>query len=78
MNSISIPAHFDGVSIRLDEAHPLEPGANLLVTVLPESDEEREARLALSSQRLAAAYGDDELAYSLLSVREMNAEYARR
>lgn len=78
MNAVSIPAHFDGVHILLDEPYALEPNAKLLVTVLPEKDEEREAWLRLSVQRLAEAYDDDEPEYLLSSVREMNPHYDRR
>ena len=72
MSTISISAHFDGVQILLDEPYPLEPNTKLLIAVLPEQDEEREAWLHLSVQRLADACADDEPEYPLSSVREMN------
>ena len=78
MNAILLPAHFDGVHIRLDKAYPLKPDAKLLVTVLPDNDEERDAWLRLSSHRLSEAYTDDEPDYPLSSVREMNPDYDRR
>lgn len=78
MKTISIPAHFDGVHILLDKPYPLEPNTKLLVTVLPEEDEEREAWLPLSARRLADAYADDEPEYPLTSLREMNPNYDRR
>lgn len=70
MNTISIPAHFDGKHILLDEPYSLEPNARLLVTVLPEQDEEREDWLRLSEQPLAEAYSDDEPEYPLSSIRK--------
>ena len=42
MDTISIPAHFDGERILLDEAVELEPNTRLVVTVLPNHDAERE------------------------------------
>lgn len=74
----SIPAHFDGVQILLDEPFTLEADAKLLVTILPKEDEEREAWLALSAQRLQDAYDDDEPEYPLTAIREMNRDYDRR
>ena len=75
LNTISIPAHFDGVHILLDEPHALKPNTKLLVTVLPEKDEERESWLKLSAQRLEDVYTDEEPEYSLASVQEMNPDY---
>ena len=43
MNSIILPAHFDGQQIVLDEPYPLEPNTPLTVVVLPEDGQEREA-----------------------------------
>ena len=72
MNAISIPAHFDGVHILLDEPYNLSPHMKLLVTVLPEVDEEREAWLGLSAGRLTEAYAHDEPEYSVSSIKEAN------
>jgi len=60
----TIPAHFDGEHIVLDEPVELEPNTKLLITVLPK-DADREAWLELSKKRLAEAYSDDEEEYSL-------------
>ena len=46
-NPISIPAHFDGERILLDEPVELERNARLIVTVLPYSETERDAWLRL-------------------------------
>ena len=72
MNMVSIPAHFDGKQILLDEPYTLEPNAKLLVTVVSEQDAEREDWLRLAEQRLADAYGNDEPDYPLSCIREMN------
>jgi hypothetical protein len=78
MSTISIFAHFDGTQIRLDEPYSLRPNARLLVTLLPETEEEREAWLHLSAQKLIEAYSDDEPEYPLSAVRDSNIERAAR
>ena len=79
MERMSIPAHFDGTQIILDEPVELERDARLIVTVLPdEQAEERAAWLHLSSQGLANAYGDDEVEYPIDSIKEMNPDYEGR
>ena len=49
MDSVSIPAHFDGQHFLLDEPCELEPNARLIVTALPNHDAERESWLRLSA-----------------------------
>jgi hypothetical protein len=78
MDSISVPAHFDGERILLDEPIELAPNTRLIVTILPNSDEEHEAWLQLSMKGLSAAYSEDEEEYSLDSVKEANPEYEGR
>ncbi len=78
METISIPAHFDGERILLDEPVELEPNTRLLVTVLPGRDAERESWLRLSGKRLEDAYGEDEEEYSLDMLREVNPDYEAR
>lgn len=78
MDTISIPAHFDGERILLDEPVELEPNTRLLVTVLPGRDAERESWLRLSGKRLEDAYGEDEEEYSLDMLREVNPDYEAR
>ena len=75
MSTISIPAHFDGERILLDEPVELERDAKLLVTVLPKDDEEREFWMRLSLQNLERAYGEDEEGYPRSSIKEANPEY---
>jgi hypothetical protein len=69
MPSVTLKAHYDGESIRLDEPFDLPEGAQLMVTVL------EPARLAddagwidLSLRSLARAYGDSEPEYSIADV----------
>lgn len=57
--SQTIPAHFDGQYILLDEAVELEPNTKLLVTVLPK-DADVDAWRALSAKRLEDAYAEEE------------------
>ncbi len=77
MKTITLPAHFDGERIRLDEPYELKPDTKLLVTVLPEEqeDEEREAWFRLSSEGLARAYGEEEPRYPIELIKEPNPDY---
>jgi hypothetical protein len=78
MNTISVPAHFDGEHILLDRELKLEPNTKLIVTVLPKHDVEREEWIHLSSKRLEDAYNPDEIEYSLDLIKEANPEYEGR
>jgi hypothetical protein len=70
MPSISLKAHYDGKSIRLDEPFDLPEGAQLIITVLEpaEPDSERAGWIDLSRHGLARAYGDSEPEYSIADV----------
>ena len=50
MGEFSIPTHFDGEQIRLDESIELEPHTKLVVTIRP--DDERAAWLHASARKL--------------------------
>ncbi len=80
MPMIAVSAHFDGERIRLDEPFSIELNAKLIVTILPgqESDNEYEAWLHLSGQRLESAYGEYEPEYSSNLLKEVNPDYERR
>jgi len=78
MDPISIPAHFDGQQILLDEPCELEPNAKLIVTVLPNHGSERESWLSLSGDSLQRAYGDSEQGYSLDLIKDPNPDYEVR
>jgi hypothetical protein len=77
-NPISIPAHFDGERILLDEPVELERNAQLIVTVLPNGDTDRNSWLRLSANRLDAAFEGDDDDYPLELVKEMNPTYEGR
>ena len=72
MNAVTLKAHFDGNKICLDDPYPMQPNMRLLVTVVPSESEEaeRQAWLAASQSRLAAAYSVDEPDYSDVVLRE--------
>ena len=80
MSAITLPAHFDGERIRLNEPYELEPDTELLVTVLPkeQEDEEREAWLRLSSRGLERAYDGEEAEYPTELIKAPNPEYEGR
>ena len=72
--SQTIPAHFDGPHILLDEAVELEPNTKLLVTVRPKDEESEEWR-SLSAKRLLDAHSENEEEYSLELIKKSNPEY---
>lgn len=69
MPTVSLPAHFDGERIVLDEPYELPPNVPLVVTVLPVDDPERRAWHEAGARALARAYGDDEPDYTLDDLR---------
>lgn len=70
MPTVSLKAHFDGKSIKLDEPFDLAPNTCLIVTVLsPVTDAEREGWANLSAANLARAYGEDEPEYTESNVK---------
>ena len=77
MDPVSIPAHFDGERILLDEPVELERDARLIVTVLPK-DDERDSWLRLSATRLKDAYDGERDEYGLDSIKELNPKYEGR
>lgn len=64
MPLISIPAHFDGKQVVLDEKVTIPANSRLILTVLEAADADRETFLAASAQALNAAYSNDEVEYS--------------
>jgi hypothetical protein len=70
MPTVTLKAHYDGRTIRLDEPFELAPNARLLVTVLESGAEEVLADWAnLSAEGLARAFGDDEPEYGRDDLR---------
>ena len=78
MSQISIPAHFDGNRVVLDDPVHQEWDTPLVVTVLDlvGSDRQEWHRFALA--QFARAYGPDEPEYGPESIREMNPDYDGR
>ena len=67
---MSLKAHYDGKTIRLDEPFDLPANTRLIVTVLPPvTVTDREDWSNLSAENLARAYGDDEPEYFATQVR---------
>ncbi|MCP5054879.1 MAG: hypothetical protein GY940_47375 [bacterium] len=77
MPMITLPAHYDGERICLDEDFDLKPETKLIVTILPEEeeDDERNGWLRLSGQSLKNAYGDNEPDYPASLIKEPNPTY---
>jgi hypothetical protein len=76
MSHITIPAHYDGERIQLDEPIAIPRNASLLVTILKDDkDEERDDWYQLSLAGLARAYGNDEPEYSDADIKVMNPDY---
>ena len=73
-----IRAHFDGERILLDDPVELERNAQLLVTVVPNNDEERESWMRVMAAQLDSAYNGEGDDYSLESIKEMNPDYEGR
>ena len=69
MPLMSIPAHYDGTQVLLDEKVSLPPNRRLLVTVLDDSDDDREQFLQLASNSLATAYSDEEVEYTAADLK---------
>jgi hypothetical protein len=70
MPTISLKAHYDGKTIRLDEPFDLPQDARLMVTVLqPTIETEREDWSGISLANLARAYGENEPEYSERDLR---------
>ncbi len=80
MNTITVQAHFDGKQIRLDEPLAMKPGTKLFVTIVLDEpvDEERQGWLRLAESSLNAAYGQDEIEYTLDLIKEPNPDYEGR
>ncbi len=53
MNAVTLPAHFDGQQILLDEPYKLEPNTRLAVIILPEAARMKNVKTGL---RLWAAH----------------------
>ena len=79
-NLKTIPAHFDGQQIHLDEPYQLKQSDRLLVIVLQDesNDADRSVWTHHALQSLANAYGEDEPEYALNTLKESNPDYEGR
>jgi hypothetical protein len=77
MSPLTIPAHFDGERIQLDEPVELKPNARLVVTVLP-ADADDEAWNEFALRAFEAGYGDEEPEYTMEDLKWVNPEYEGR
>ncbi|HUG10944.1 MAG TPA: hypothetical protein VMM36_08015 [Opitutaceae bacterium] len=68
MPKVTLPAHFDGEQIRLDEPYKLQKDARLLVVLMAEPAE-HEKWTAVSEAALVRVYGSDEPEYTIEDVR---------
>jgi hypothetical protein len=64
MPLLTIAAHYDGSRVLLDEAVKLRPNTRLIVTVLEDTDRDRDEFFDMASRALGAAFADDEVEYS--------------
>ena len=69
MPTAILKAHYDGKQIVLDEPFELSIDTPLMVTVLTSINENSEW-VALGTQSLARAYGDDEPEYTALDLKD--------
>ena len=51
MSTLTIPAHFDGERIQLDEPVDLRANTRLLITVIPSEEEERDFLVTAAGQQ---------------------------
>ena len=72
MPFVSIPGHYDGQQVQLDEAIELPANTRLIITVLGDlaPGNEVEDCYRLSETALAAAYGEDEVEYTEADLRK--------
>jgi hypothetical protein len=77
MNTVTLPAHFGGRQIVLEEPYLLEPNTRLTVIIVPEPiiDQERAEWAGLGRHTLADAYGDNEPEYTAADIKKWNPLY---
>ena len=78
MQTVTLSARYDGHHIQLDEPYLLEPGATLMVVVLPKPPTNLDNWPQFAAQNLAAAYGDEEPEYGTADLIEINPSYDGR
>ncbi len=70
MPILTIPGHYDGHGVTLDESVALPKDTPVLVTVLPSPGEGLDSFQRLSSAALAASYDEDEVEYTANDIKE--------
>lgn len=80
MASVTVPAHFDGKQILLDEPYELKSDDKLLVTILSKGFDatEQEDWVVIAKHGLSRAYSDDEPEYTSSMIKEPNPKYEAR
>jgi hypothetical protein len=73
--SITLKAKFDGEKILLLEPYPLEVGAELIITIPENEDEERRIWLEASQIQLAELYDEDEPEFPHSLIKKHNSKY---
>ncbi len=73
MPQLTIAAHYDGFRVLLDEAVQLRPNTRLIITVLEDSDRERDEFLGMASRSLGTVCEDDEVEYSEADLQTLTA-----
>lgn len=69
MPTITLKAHYDGQRILLDEPFNLPVNASLMITVLPNTNNENDSWLNIAINGLSDAYSDNEPEYLLESIK---------
>ena len=64
MQMTSVSARFDGERVQFDESIALKPNTRLLVTILEDTDQERDDFLQLASTSFADTFDDEEVEYT--------------
>ena len=64
MQMTSVSARFDGERVQFDERISIKPNARLLVTILEETDSERDDFLALAAASFADSFDNQEVEYT--------------
>ncbi|MDQ3633598.1 MAG: hypothetical protein M3405_03695 [Acidobacteriota bacterium] len=68
MTTKTLPAHFNGEKIVLDEPFDLTPNMKIVVTVISEKNSDSEDWILSAKKSLARAYSDNEPEYGLESI----------
>jgi hypothetical protein len=76
MSYQTLKGHFDGEKVCIDEPVNLSPNTNLLITVLPNMNDD-ESWSSISMQGLTEAYGVNEPEYGLDKIKVSNPDFKK-